>query len=450
MSLTSLGFTVFTLVVLALATLLPRSARSFWLLLASYAFYATWGPTFVAVLGWLTVVNYLVAERLRDPSPDRRWLWTGIAIDVVTILALRQEPWLGTAGVVGLSFYGLQAISYLVDTYTGALRIRPTLVELALYLAWFPKLLAGPLERAGTFVASVRDAQPVEPDATTRGLGLIGLGIARKILLADRLYAAIPAGTFTAPATLPAGALAYGLVAAVFSLYNDFAGYSDIARGTSLLFGIPLSVNFAQPLLASSLPEFWSRWHASLSRWLRDYVYLPTSRAILRRRWDIRRAANLLVPPMAAMLVSGFWHGTRSGMMLWGGLQGFFLVAGRIASAGGRQRRPAERRWSLPGNLRVFSLVAVALVAAQAGLGGFVAFWSTLATEGTWPAPSAFLVMLLGASLLLDVVQRGSGDELVFLSWPRPVRAGLLALLVVGCALFASDLSTQPFIYQGF
>jgi D-alanyl-lipoteichoic acid acyltransferase DltB (MBOAT superfamily) len=402
------------------------------------------------VLVAMTVGNFVVAGRL-EGKRGRVWFWAGVVANVGTIFALRQGGLVGTVGVIGPSFYGLQAISYLSDTYTGALRVRPTLAELALYLAYFPKLLAGPLERPDTFVASLRTARPGRPDALAEGIALIALGAARKLLLADPLRFLVPDGTFTDPGSLPASELVYGLLAYVFFLYNDFAGYTDIARGTSALFGIPLSINFAQPFLSSNFSEFWGRWHASLSRWLRGYVYLPVSRALLRRRWDPRSLANVLVPATVTMLVSGVWHGTRSGMILWGMLQGSFLIAERLARPRRRQRAAAEPlRRRILGSLKVFVLISVALTAARAGVGGFPAFWVAVGTNGGWALPSAALCAAIATSLLIDLVQRQSENQLVFLDWPRPVRAGLLALTIAACALATGAAAPPQFVYAAF
>src|SRR6185369_6319879 len=146
----------------------------------------------------------------------------------------------------------------------------------------------------------------------------------------DPLAALVPADAFVSPARLGSALLATALVAYAFVLYNDFAGYTSIVRGVSSLFGIELSVNFRQPFFARSFTEFWNRWHVTLSTWVRDYVYLPLSRALLRRRRSLRNVPNLIVPPMAAMIASGVWHGAGLGFVLWGALHGMYLVGERL------------------------------------------------------------------------------------------------------------------------
>src|SRR5262249_37872338 len=155
--------------------------------------------------------------------------------------------------------------------------------------------------------------------------------------------AMLPERAFLTPGAVDGSTLAWAIVGYAFFLYNEFAGYTAIVRGTSGLFGIPLPANFARPFFARSFSDFWNRWHASLSHWLRDYVYLPTSRAILRRWGGVDSVPNLIVPPLLTMLVCGAWHGSAeramSGMLLWGALHGVYLVVERVLWLRGRRRR---------------------------------------------------------------------------------------------------------------
>jgi len=451
MPITSLAFVTFVLAVLAINAIVPRRIRPLWLLVSSYAFYATWSLRLLPALAVVTVANFVAAARLHTSRRRRGWLWGGIAGNVLAMLAFRHTPWLGAATVVGVSFYGVQAISYLVDTYSGALRIRPTLVELAVYLAYFPKLLAGPIERTTPFVTSLRNPRPVDPEVTAHAVALIAIGSIRKLLIAEPLRLQIPGGVFATPAAFPAATLLSAVVTLLLYVYNDFAGYTDIVRGISLRLGIPLSVNFAQPFFAKDFSQFWSRWHASLSRWLRDYVYLPMSRVILRRRPSPHSLPNLVVPPLGAMLVSAIWHGGKGGMMLWGALQGSYLIAGRVAGSRRRASGLGGAAWRrVFGSVRVFVLVAVAFVAARAGVTGSFALWTSIARNGGWALPSRAVGLLIGFSFLLDAVQYGSGDEVIVLRWPRLVQAALLACTIVACTLATTYETPATFLYQGF
>lgn len=451
MSVASLSFAVFVAAVLAVHRVLPGSARIYWLVAASYVFAATCSPRAAIVLGVLTVVNFAVAARITPKTRGgRAWLWVGLALNLLPIVLSRRVFGLGIIGVTGLSYYGLQAISHLIDLYRGTLRVRLRPAELALYLGYFPKFVAGPLERPGAFAAQLRNSALTDRDVAA-GVTLIVIGMVRKVVIADQLIGFVPSGAFRAPATIGTPGVAYALLGWLFFLYNDFAGYTDIVRGTSALFGIQLSRNFAQPFFASSFGEFWNRWHASLSYWLRDYVYLPLSRAILRRKRSLWNVTNLVVPPLATMLVSGVWHGGTVNMLLWGGLLGSFLLGERLAAL---RRRPGLRtrgaRLQMFHQVRVFVLVAVAFVAFRTGWRTSLEFWQTLVSWPVWEAPAAGLCALVGVSLALDYVQHRSGDELVFLRWPYPVQAGLLAVAITACVLATGPASARTFVYQLF
>src|SRR5581483_10301173 len=343
---------------------------------------------------------------------------------------------------VGISFYALQAIAYLRDVARGQLPPERDLVRFALYLAWFPKLLAGPIERARPFLAQLARPAVVDDEALARSAALVAVGAVRKTVLADPLLRMIPAAVFTRPAAA-AGHAAWLLAYAV-ALYDDVAGYTSIVRGASLLFGLELSPNFACPFFARSFTEFWNRWHITLSTWLRDYVYLPLSRALLRRNLRRRNVPNLLLPPMAAMLASGLWHGPGPRMPGWGALHGVFLIAERLVLLA-RPRRPAPRparEGALAGAV-VFVAAVLALIPFRMELPVAAAFTRCLATAAAWTAPDPRLGLVV-VSFWLDWVQWRRG-ELVFLRWPRLVRAGLLAAAALATFLATRGDAGPPF-----
>jgi alginate O-acetyltransferase complex protein AlgI len=193
---------------------------------------------------------------------------------------------------LGLSFYVLQTISYLVDVYRGQLKAERNWMNFALYLAYFPKIIAGPIERARSFLPKLAPARIVDNSMISRGVSLIFVGMVRKLLIADTLTAFILPDVFEVPAKYTPPELIGWLVIYAFALYNDFAGYTDIVRGISGLFGIELSSNFRVPYFSRNFTEFWSRWHITLSEWLRDYIYFPLSRALGRRNPGRRDLAS--------------------------------------------------------------------------------------------------------------------------------------------------------------
>lgn len=457
MTIVSTGFAAFVVATLGVYHVLPRRTRIYWLLLVSYVFYALAAWRFVPVLALVTIVTFALGPRVGPADPaGRRWLWVGIAFNVAVLAGLRSwfraEPFAGPFVVLGLAFYSLQAMSYLLDVRAGVLRDRGSLADVALYLAYFPKLVAGPIERAPAFLPRLARPHVVDDEVFGRALTLIAIGVTRKLVIADPLAALVPAAAFASPARQGSALLAVALVAYAFVLYNDFAGYSSIVRGVSSLFGIELSVNFRQPFFARSFTEFWNRWHITLSTWVRDYVYLPLSRALLRRRPSVRNVPNLIVPPMAAMLASGVWHGAGLGFVLWGALHGMYLVGERLLTLS-RPATPVQTRpaWRQVGAASiVFVLGMLAFVAFRMDVATALAFWRRLfqGVAGAWP--DARMLPIVVTSLAIDWVQYRNDDEAAFLRWPRPYRVALAAAAVVLCLVMADRRMTAPFIYQGF
>jgi len=316
----------------------------------------------------------------------------------------------------------------------------------------------------------------VSADQITRGLWLILVGLFRKLVVADPLMALIPQDAFLQPSTYVAQHLVTWLLAYAFALYNDFAGYTSIVRGISELLGIELSRNFLRPYFARDFTEFWKRWHISLSEWLRDYIFFPTTRSLLKINSNRQHPVNLVVPPMATMFVSGLWHGLSWHMLVWGGLHGVYQVVERFISLRRPVRAVAELpRWRQSVSVGlVFILTVLAwlpfrmeLPAAWDYLSGMInpSYWADpafrlaasdlLNGKGFWswpafhiPDPRVFLVIL--PALWLDWRQEKGQEELFFLQWRPWMQAVLLAVILTALLLVSGADQQVPFVYQGF
>jgi D-alanyl-lipoteichoic acid acyltransferase DltB (MBOAT superfamily) len=429
----------------------PERWRVRFLLLVSYGWYGAAAPRFLPVLLLITAIAIVVGNRMTsDRSASRRWLIAGIACSLALLAGLRW--WYVPPGfavpfvVVGLSFYSLQAVSYMIDRYNRTVDRPLEIVELALFLAYFPKIAAGPIERAAPFAAQLRHPKPVDDQVAGRAATLIAVGLTRKLVIADPLMQGLSA---TGDGALGAAAL---ILRFVFALYNDFAGYTEIVRGVSLLFGIELSANFARPFFATSFSDLWNRWHITLTHWLRDYVFLPLSRALLRRGPRIGTAANLTLPPLATMLASGLWHGANPHMLLWGAINGVYLAGERALWLARRQPPAAHGRhaWRLGTRLTVFALTCIAFVFFRMPVSEAMQTFATLLFGPTGSAPWHGLVVLMSFSLYLDSLQARRGDEHTFDHWPRALRAAALALAMLLWFLLTREAAPEPFVYQGF
>ena len=477
MTTTSAAFAGFTLIVLLIYYLLPLRGQNVWLLLASYLFIITWAWPFAVVLFAMTLVNYLLGRRLgAQPGQQRRLLWLGIAFNVIALLHFKnaafyvpqlqawvarlipvpQTPALQFLLPLGVSYYTLQAISYLVDVSRGLLPASASLVDFSLYMAYFPKLVAGPIERARSFLPKLAQPRLVDNALLARSLTLIVVGLVRKIVLADPLTSMIPATAFSQAGRYSAPELAFYLLAYGFALYNDFAGYTSIARGVSGLFGIELAPNFLQPYFARTVTEFWNRWHISLSQWLRDYIYCPLSRALARRYPNRQHVVNLVLPPLVTLLASAAWHATwlHRAVLLWGLLHAAYLVGERLLSL--KRPLPPPDRWrryqQWLGVLIVFSLVTLAWVPFREGSGLADTFlvWRRLLDLHGWVTPDLRILILVVPSLWLDWQQWRRQDETFMLSWPLLARSGALALALIAITISLSPNGGAPFVYQGF
>jgi D-alanyl-lipoteichoic acid acyltransferase DltB (MBOAT superfamily) len=476
MNITSIHFVLFTTVVLIVYYFLPRRPQNFWLLFASYVFIVTWDWKFAVILGVVTTLNFLIALHLRLKDQGRGGLlWTGIGFNILILVIFRIADFFlpqleilfermglstQTGGLqilipLGLSYYVLQTISYLVDVYRGQLKAETDFVNFALYLAYFPKLLAGPIERARTFLPKLAQSRVVDNELLARSMMLIFIGITRKLLIADILTATFLPDVFEIPAKYNPLELTLWLVIYAFAIYNDFAGYTDMVRGVSGFFGIELSANFRTPYFSRNFTEFWKRWHITLSEWLRDYIYFPISRLLTRRNSTAQKLANLILPPMITMLVSGLWHGLSLHMLLWGGLHGLYQIIERVPALQRPgvppQNQPVWRQWLGMGVIFIFVILAWVPfrweLPAAFDLWGALLNWSEI---GIRYRRLFFVMPFLFGPLLIDLLQYWRQDEFIFLKWSPLTRAACMAVILLLVFISTGGDFEQPFVYQAF
>ena len=340
----TLQFWVFFAVVLGLYYVLPHRWQNRMLLAASYIFYAAWDYRFVSLILISTTVDFYVGKILDQTSDQRRRkaiLFWSILFNLGFLgffkyygfFAHNLQHLLHVAGFqasihtlnivlpVGISFYTFQSMSYTLDIYRREMKPTSSFMDFALTVAFFPHMVAGPIQRAHSLIDQV--AQPRKPtrDNFSEGFYLIIWGLFKKIVVADNM-ALIANPIFANDGHFTAGRVFGGALAFAFQIYGDFSGYTDIARGTALLMGFRLMVNFNLPYFATNPQDFWRRWHISLSTWLRDYLYISLGG---NRRGEVRTYWNLLI----TMVFGGLWHGAAWTFVLWGVYHGLLLCAHR-------------------------------------------------------------------------------------------------------------------------
>jgi len=465
-------FAIFFLIVLPLSWLTmpwPHRWRPF-IVIASYVFYSWWDWRFVFLLAGCTVWNQVLAVRIwRTPDRSRRkaLLFLALAGDLgvlgyfkyydffvsstdnmATVVGLDLPFSLKTIVLpVGISFFTFMAISYVVDAYRGD--FQPTTLEkFAVYLSFFPHLVAGPIVRPGELIPQLETPRDPRRVDTSRAFYLIATGLFKKVVIANYLASSIVDQVFAAPGQHSSLEILIAVYAYAVQIYADFSGYTDIAIGIALLLGFSFPQNFDSPYAAVSVQDFWRRWHMTLSRWLRDYVYIPLGG---NRRGSVATYRNL----MLTMLIGGLWHGAAWTFVVWGGLHGAALAGERWW----RERRgaPARRATGWPlwrARILTFHFVCLAWIFFRSD--SFASAWDMIEGLFTqWGRPSP----LVTSGVLLALVV-GIGSQYLPARVPRilmarfsrlPVlaQATVLALALMLTSVLGPE-GVAPFIYFQF
>lgn len=351
----SFSFLVFFPIVLLIYFIIPRKTRYIWLLVTSYYFYMSWNPKYAFLIALSTCITYLSgifiekAGQIQDEKKSIRNKKCVVAASFITNLGIlfffkyfdfalmNLNRILSVAGIqaiekpfdvllpVGISFYTFQALSYTVDIYRGQLKAEKNILKYALFVSFFPQLVAGPIERSTNLMKQVQKVHEIKLfhyEHITSGCAIMLWGYFMKMVIADRLAILVDQvfGNYT---SYGATALILAAVFFAFQIYCDFASYSLIAVGAAKVMGFTLMENFNTPYFSRSVKEFWRRWHISLSSWFKDYLYIPLGG---NRKGKIRTYVNLMI----TFLASGLWHGASFSFVVWGGIHGFIQIIGDV------------------------------------------------------------------------------------------------------------------------
>lgn len=480
----SAEFWIFFAALFAIALAVPRRARWFFLLLGSYYFYGVWKWEYLLLLAAATLASYGAARAMAAAAGRRRKLWLGLGLAVTlgllvvfkyldlllqtahdlagALLGLEPLAPLKILLPIGISFYTFKAVSYLIDVYHGRTPAERHLGIYALYVSFFPQLLAGPIDRAAQFIPQLKAPPPCTYERVASGFQLVVWGLFKKLVIADRLALFVDE-VFRHPE-----GQGLQLLAAVyffaFQIYCDFSGYSDIAVGLSRILGYDSMKNFDFPYFARSIPQFWSRWHISLSSWLRDYLFLPGAYAVMRRIRGERllrvkaETWGYFVAIFLTMLLGGLWHGASWNFVAWGGL---FAVYQAVSYAGkkprkrllrlcGLQRRP--RLHAALSILLTFHLVSLAWVFFRSH--SLAAAWSflgrlSLERPGQFSPHLAVNLVLLLLFAVMEFFFKNRETRGFWRRWPVCCRVAAFALFCCLVIVLAVD-SSNEFIYFQF
>ncbi len=340
----SVEFLIFFPIVLAVYLILPKKVKYIWLLIASFYFYMSWNPKYVVLIVFSIAVTYvmgLLIEKAKKVSAKKWVLGLGIAANLGVLFLFKYLDFffdnlnslLSVVGIhavekpfdfllpVGISFYTFQAIGYCIDVYRGEIKAERNIARYALFVSFFPQLVAGPIERSKNLLSQIKEMGERRLwtyDGIVSGLGMMLWGLFMKMMIADRVGIFVDSvyDNLFMTGTVETAAAAIGFS---LQIYADFAGYSAIAIGAARVIGIDLMENFNTPYFATSIAEFWRRWHISLSTWFRDYLYIPLGG---NRKGKFRKYLNLLI----TFLVSGLWHGASWTFVIWGGIHAAYQI----------------------------------------------------------------------------------------------------------------------------
>jgi D-alanyl-lipoteichoic acid acyltransferase DltB (MBOAT superfamily) len=466
----SFDFLVFFLVVFAVYWALPHRTGLYFLLGASYFFYGSWKWQYTGLLLLTTVLDFVLALLIAQASTlrKRKLLLAFSVVSNLSILgAFKYYNFFGPSisnyfGLnaipldvllpVGISFYTFQSMSYTIDVYRGILKPRRSFVDFALFVSFFPQLVAGPIVRAVDFLPQLSLKPAWDWLRARSGLHLILRGLIEKVVIADNL-APIVEKVYADPVIFSGFDLWIGTYCFAFQILADFAGYTDIARGVAKMLGYEFLENFRRPYVAENISDFWRRWHISLSTWLRDYLYIPMGGS---RKGNVRTYLNLMV----TMILGGLWHGANWTFLFWGFFHGSFLALhhgfrdwrtkGKVDRSNPSLRSPLTR---LLWMFLTFHVVCVGWVFFRAS-----SIDAAIAMLGTMfnPLVQGFTNISLGAYLVLCValqvyliLEEFLPLGTYFERLPMPMRAVTLLILLLILVIFV-PAERVAFIYFQF
>ena len=482
----SLPFLIFFPCVFVLYYALPFRFRKYMLLAASYYFYMCWKPEFIVLILFSTLVDYFCGMGMARYPGRKKWL---LALSLTMNLGLLfffkylnffgetltalcravsipfSAPALNIILPVGISFYTFQTLSYTLDVYRGRLEPERDFVTFALFVSFFPQLVAGPIEKASNLLPQLKEEHRFTYENASWGAKLMAWGFFKKMVVADQLAVLLVDPVYQNPGSYEGGILVLATCAFAFQIYCDFGGYSDIARGCARMMGVRLMVNFKSPYFFShSIGNYWQRNHISLSQWFTEYVYIPLGGS---RKGRIKQYWFTTI----TFFLSGLWHGAEWSFVVWGLLQALYLNLERLC------RRPKEPPRSPPLRLlaivTTFGLSCFSLIFFRAanigealyvvrhslwGIGSPVVYCKT-AVDQLFTALGlgmAEIAMLLGVLLLLFLFDLADekGDAIAMVSaWPAAVRWACylgLVMIVLIFGIYGPGYDVRAFAYFDF
>ncbi|UKB83369.1 MBOAT family protein [Chryseobacterium sp. MEBOG06] len=445
------------------------------LLIASYFFYACWDWRFLFLLMFSTLLDYFTGLKMQHAENQKRkrfWFWLSITVNLgflgifkyynffaesfteaISHIGLQVNPWtLKVILPVGISFYTFHGLSYVIDIYKNRIKAEKNFVDYAVFVSFFPLLVAGPIERATHLLPQIKKKRTFDYTKAVDGLRQILWGLFKKIVIADNC-AEVANQIFNNSGDQSGSTLVLGAVLFAFQIYGDFSGYSDIAIGTARLFGIDLLRNFAFPYFSRDIAEFWRRWHISLSSWFKDYLYIPLGGS---KGGNWMRIRNTFI----IFIVSGFWHGANWTFIVWGALNALFIMPSIVMQTNRNNLETVAKDNLWPTVKEFFQMALTFTLAVFAwiffraeNITHAFSYISGIFSKSLFSIPTIrplFIVILIIIFMVIEWLGREEQYAIAKLGmkWKSPLRYALYYAVIIAIFWFAGK--DQQFIYFQF
>lgn len=472
----SIEFLIFFITVFSLYWFVEKrslSMQNVLLLIVSYLFYSFWDWRFLFLLVFSTLLDYysgLIIASSKNQRIRRIWLWLSLGINLGFLGVFKYYNFFVESFVacfesmgvsvhpttlqvilpVGISFYTFHGVSYIVDIYKRRIEAERNFVEYSVFVCYFPLLVAGPIERATHLLPQIKKPRSFDYALAVDGLKQILWGLVKKVIIADNcaIYANL---IFNHASDYDGSTLLLGALFFTFQIYGDFSGYSDIALGTSKMLGIHLLKNFSFPYFSQSIPEFWRRWHISLSSWFRDYLYIPLGGSMVTKWKKIRNT-------FITFIVSGFWHGANWTFVFWGFLNALYMVPSLLRSNGKSDEKKPNGIMRILHMGLTFALVVLAWIFFRAAsLGEAFSYIARIFSKSLLSLPTfegihdaAVVIALISVFMLIEWLGRHHEFAIQRLTnrWPRLLRWSAYSVFIFAVLYFSGE--QQEFIYFQF
>lgn len=474
----SLSFAIFLPIVFSLYWLIPSKKRKFQnllLLISSYVFYGWWDYRFLFLLVFSTFLDYyssLKIDSAKNKNVQKTWLFISVFINVgflgffkyynffegnfITVLnslGFKADIWtIKLILPVGISFYTFHGLSYVFDVYNQKTKPRKDFIDYALFVGFFPLLVAGPIERATHLLPQVEQKRTFKYLVAVDGLKQMLWGLFKKMVVADNCARLVNI-IFNGASHYSGSTLVVGIVLFAFQIYGDFSGYSDIAIGAARLFGFELLRNFAYPYFSRDIAEFWRRWHISLTSWFKDYLYIPLGGSKGNTFFKIR---NTLI----VFLVSGFWHGANWTFICWGALNAAYFLPLLLMSKNRNNMEVVAKGRVFPAFTDVIKILITFCLSCFAWIffrsstiSQAISYIKTIFSPSILRKPEIYpgtAFTLIGVLILIDWIgrERLYPIQMIGVKWPRIIRWTFYAGIVFSILYFGGH--REPFIYFNF